>query len=128
MNLYLYTSLNNRRGAESVIQSYGGTPAPNPHELAQQLAFCVRKDGQNALDKIANVHPDKELIESKFKSEVPLIKETHSNACGCGSNFSGVDGQNAKAEVKSRLTDKTELLITGGIVLIGLAMVLKLMK
>jgi len=126
ISIYEYTAFNDRYGASDIVRSYGVQPSNNPLELSQQLAFCVSKGGKEALDKVAKIHPDFNLIKSKVKESEPE-KPTHSNACGCNS-FSGVDGQNAKAEVKSRLTDKTELLITGGIVLIGLAMVLKLMK
>lgn len=136
MNLYDYVAWNDRAGASNVVHSYGLQPANHPKGLAQQLAHCVSRHKEPALEKIIAIHPDRSIIESTVKEANKETTPTHSNACGCAScngyssynGYSYANGQDMKSDVKSRLTDKTELLITGGIVLIGLAMVLKLMK
>jgi hypothetical protein len=129
MTLYEYIAVNNPRGASGLIASYGGRPEQHPVALSKQLAYSVYKGGQDALDKLAEIHPDRDLIAQSIQSSEPEMK-SHSNACGCSScnGYSNVDGQNSKSEVSNRINDKSELLITGGIILIAIAMVLKLAK
>lgn len=126
MTLYDYVAYSNPAGANEVVRYYGWQPSRDPRVTAKQLAHCVAVKKDEALNMIAKVHPDFALIESQIEKP----RESFSNSCGCSScnGFSNANGQDMKSDVKGRLTDKTELLITGGIVLIGLAMVLKLMK
>lgn len=139
MNIYQYTALKNPKGSAQVLESYGIRSAGDPRIVSQQLAFCVAKKGQEALDKIAQVHPDYFLVESRVKQTIPATvvveekKETQSNACGCSScsghsNFSNANGQSIKADVTGRLSTTQDIMITGGLVLIGLVIVLKLIK
>lgn len=124
MTLYDYVAYSNPSGANDVVRYYGLQPSRDPKVTAKNLAYCVSQRREEALNMIAKVHPDFALIESQIEKP----KETHSNACGCSSGYNNANGQDMKSDVKSRFSDKSELLITGGIVLIGLAMVLKLMK
>lgn len=127
MNIYDYVAWNDRNGASQIVHYYGLRPSNNPQGLAKQLALCVTKHKQEALDKVIEIHPDFAVIEEKVKESQPVM-QTHSNACGCSScnGYSNADGQTMKSDVRAKMGDKTELLITGGIILIGLAMVLKL--
>jgi hypothetical protein len=138
MNLFEYTAYKNPNGASRLLHSEGIRPADDKLGLSRQLGMYVSRGGQNALDKVTDIHPDFKLIEAKVKASIVPEKKEHSNACGCtsncsgnGSGFSSANGQDIKADVKSRLSEKptlTEVIVTGGIVLIGLALVLKLMK
>jgi hypothetical protein len=127
MNIYDYVAWNNRGGANQIVNYYGLRPANDPQGLAKQLALCVYKHKQEALDRVIDVHPDFYLIEEKVKESQPS-SPAHSGACGCSScnGYSNADGQAMKSDISAKVGDKTELLITGGIILIGLAMVLKL--
>lgn len=126
ITLFDYVANSNPVGANEVVRYYGWQPSRDPRVTAAQLAKCVEVKRDEALNMIAKVHPDFALIESQVEKQ----KDNTSNACGCSScnGYSNANGQDMKSDVKGRLTDKTELLITGGIILIGLAMVLKLMK
>lgn len=130
MNIYDYVAYSNPAGANSVIQYYGLRPSHDPRITSKMLAFCVTKRGQEALDMIAKAHPDYQLIQSSIDPKLPENdKFSNSNGgCGCNScnSFNNADGQNSGS--KFRITDKSELFITGGLMLIGLALVLKLMK
>lgn len=134
MNLYEYTASGNPSGARQVVSSYGIHPSHDPLELSRQLGFCVAKGRQEALDRVASVHPDYKLIEQKVKASIVPEKKEHSNACGCGgscgSGFSNANGQEMKADVKSRIEKPsvTEMWATGGLILLGLAIVLKSSK
>lgn len=126
MTLYDYVAYGNPKGASDVVRYHGLRPTGDPKITAKQLAVCVAGRGQEALEKVMENHPDVGYFSEKIKP----VEVSHSSACGCNSEngFSNANGQDMKSDVKSRLTDKSELLITGGIILIGLAMVLKLMK
>lgn len=129
MTIFDYVAYSNPSGANNVLQYYGLRPSRDPRETSKMLAFCVTKRGQEALDLITKVHPDYRLIESMVESNKPSQTDKFSNACGCSSQnngFSNANGGSQNPIFKS--VDKSELFITGGLVLIGLAMVLKLMK
>lgn len=120
ITIYEYTATNNRSGAQQVAREFGMQPANNPRMLAQQLAEIVRRHGKQAVDKLKEVHPDVDEFECDCTD-----KKT-SNACGsCHSN---IDGQAIKSEVaglREKLSDKSELLIIGGVVILTLALILK---
>lgn len=129
MTLYQYTALHNPMDSARLISSYGIRPQMHPKVLALQLAEIVKKDGQPALEKVADIHPDMQLFQKKFDDmKLKAKEETHSNACGCESH-SNATGQNIKSDVediKSKESNtKTEMLIIGGIVLGALALILK---
>lgn len=135
MNVYEYIAHRNPSGSRQVISSYDIRPSNNTNELSRQLGFCVARGGQSALDKVAKIHPDYNLIEEQVKASIVPEKNSHSNSCGCGgcsAAFNNANGQEMKADVKSRLsgekTSLTELMVVGSLGLIGLALVLKLMK
>ena len=123
MTLYDYVALNNRNGSSQLVMDYGMRPANNPKSLAKQLAMTVNKEGESALMKIADIHPDKELFDS------------HSNcsgSCSCGkSNFAGFNGQDLKKEVSEiknneGISSRTvDMLIIGGIMVVALALIIK---
>ena len=128
MNLFEYIALNNRAGASSVTSHYNMPPANTPEELASQLAVCVQQDGENALAMMASIHPDLELIEkatkkpeSKDSNITELLQSHFSNANGQAVKN---DIQHLKEKVESGNTNK-ELLIIGGIVVLGLAIIMK---
>ncbi len=134
MNIYIYTASANPLGAKSVIEQYGMQAIQNPEMLAKQLAHTVQLDGQNALDKIANIHPDLALFQDnidKFKKEIQEQNKaqfTNASGCGCHSNFSSANGQEIKSHIEGIRTDaasgnnsKVELaLIMGGIIALAL--------
>jgi hypothetical protein len=138
MKVFDYIAYKNPAGASQFVGKYGLRPHNTPNGLAAQCASVVRgHNGDNKiLKELFDFHPDKEQFSSFSQGDKELTSiNDHYNyasgnkACACGcSNFSNVDGQNAKQEVEKRLSDKSELLITGGIVLIGLTLVLKLIK
>jgi septal ring factor EnvC (AmiA/AmiB activator) len=130
MNIYQYTAINNPNGAREVVESYG--IRANKKLLPKQLAFVVAKNGEEALDKVAMIHPDLSLFQRQIDSFKDKVKKEHEEK----SNFLNADGQQIKDEIKS-LKDsvsskkedngksKYELLIIGGIIVLGLAVILR---
>jgi len=139
MRIFDYVAYNSPNEAAKVVSKYGLRPANNKRDLALQLANITAYTKAESMKDIAAIHPDLKLLNPNqgINSQYETLNEKWANAqgnwdnaggCGCGGGFSNVDGQNTKNEVGNRISDKSELLITGGLVLIGLAMVLKLMK
>jgi hypothetical protein len=132
MNIYQYTAINNPNGAREVVESYG--LRADRKNLGKQLALCVAKNGDEALSKVASVHPDLPL----FQKQIDTFKEKYKKEFESKddkSNFSNMDGQMIKHEI-TRLNDSMsnasgdkenshKLLIIGGILVIGLAIIFK---
>jgi len=142
MTLYEYIAYSHPEGAKRVINSYGSKAIRKPEMLAKQLADTVNRNGKEALYRIASVHPDLELLthfNEHNASEDDKKKEKES--CSCKdkeSNFSSAEGQAIKQAVEDlskkqseankpaeTKTEKSELMIIGAVVLIGLALVMK---
>jgi hypothetical protein len=134
MNIYQYTAINNPNGARAVIESYN--LRPENKKLSRQLAYVVLKNGEEALNKVASIHPDLGLFQKQIDDYKEKIKKDCEDKT---SSFSSADGQSIKAEITS-LKDsvngskqvapdggksKAELLIIGGIIVIGLAIIFK---
>ena len=130
MNIYQYTALNNPNGARQVVESY--SIRADRKLLPKQLAFIVAKHGDEALSKVASIHPDLSL----FQKQIDGFKEKYKKESEEKSDFSNANGQQIKDEIKS-LKDsvntpkedngkgKYELLIIGGIIVLGLAIVFR---
>lgn len=130
MNIYQYTALNNPNGARQVVESY--SIRADRKLLPKQLAFVVAKHGEEALSKVASIHPDLGL----FQKQIDGFKEKYRKESEEKSNFLNANGQQIKDEIKS-LKDsvsnpkendgkaKYELLIIGGIIVLGLAIVFR---
>lgn len=130
MNIYQYTAINNPNGAREVVESYG--IRANKKVLSKQLAHVVAKHGEEALDKVAMIHPDLPLFQRQIDTFKDKVKKEHEEK----SNFLNADGQQIKEEIKSlkdsvnnpkedNSKNKYELLMIGGILVLGLAIIFR---
>jgi len=133
MNVYQYTALNNPQGSTEMVESYGIRAIRHPKHLAKQLALVVAKHRDSALGKLAEIHPDVPLFQKQIDDFKVKIKSESEKNNSSFSNF--IDGQTIKSDIAS-LQDKvsttpetgkskTELLIIGGVIVIGLAIIFK---
>lgn len=133
MNVYQYTALNNPQGSTDMVESYGIRAIRHPKHLAKQLALVVAKHRDSALGKLAEIHPDVPLFQKQIDDFKVKIKSESEKNNSSFSNF--IDGQTIKSDIAS-LQDKvsptpetgkskTELLIIGGVIVIGLAIIFK---
>tara|TARA_R110002020_G_scaffold468211_1_gene692325 strand:+ start:132 stop:575 length:444 start_codon:yes stop_codon:yes gene_type:complete len=146
MNLYEYVAVKNPVGAKTVLNSFGVKAVRRPDILSRQLANSVNKYGKEALFRIAAIHPDLQLVTEYNKAVAVNNGESNEKYCQCGkkkeekeSLFSSAEGQEIKKAVedlslktdslantpKETKSDKTELMIIGAVVLVGLALVMK---
>ena len=137
MNIYQYTAINNPNGAREIVESYG--IRADKKGLSQQLASVVARNGQDALNKVAMIHPDLSLFQQQidmFKEKIKKEHEDKSSNSNSNSNFWNMDGQMIKQEItalKDHVSNANgsekggdhKLLIIGGILVIGLAIIFK---
>ena len=132
MNIYQYTAINNPRGAHELLSSSGIRAHQNPSVMAKQLAQMVKTGREPALRQLADIHPDTGL----FQEILDGYKEKYKKECLSkrNSEYANADGQALKSEMANLQgevrngTDKDkskELLIMGGIIVLGLALILK---
>lgn len=133
LTLYDYVAIKNPQGARQLIEQYGVVPAPNFQGVSRQLAMTVKKFGEQALQLIAQIHPDKGLFSN--------ATNTHSNTdggqaggCGCNHNFSSAEGQQLKEEIGNQLEKaasntapraSTDNLMVCAAIVISLALILR---
>lgn len=138
MNVYEYTALNNPSNSAELVASYNVRPERNHRRLGKQLASLVNKYGEEALDKIASIHPDLPLFQkaiddykAKIKAESDSKQQAYNNFVTDGQALkndvaylkaTGIDSSTATATESHKTRD---LLIIGSVLLIGLAIVMK---
>ena len=102
-NFAQYVVRHNPSGAsELLVQQYGMPRTRSMRKMVEQMKYIIRTYRKDALNDIARIHPDKELITDLVPVQVEEEVETvsncdgceklkeASNACGCGhSNASG---------------------------------------
>jgi len=66
MNVYLYIAENNPDEAYEICKKYGYFNINSMEELADALKSIVAENGQDSLEEILNIHPEKEVILEIF--------------------------------------------------------------
>ena len=114
VTIYDYLASNVTADAYELISQGQNTPKPrNTRELSLRLKKYVTKNGESALLQLAEIHPDRELIEAiSVKQEQEPKKE----------NFSNLSGNITPSE--KDYINSTKLLMVGGFILIGLAIIM----
>jgi hypothetical protein len=105
MTLYDYIAVKAPNDAFAVLrnkQLINRRPT-SPEELSHHLKGYVRMYGKEALQDLANIHPDKELILSMDR---PVRNSDFHNACGCGLSC---DGNNKCSSCRSKEKNESPL-------------------
>jgi len=97
----------NPHGAQMVIQSFGYEIISN-RDLGRSLNELVANEGEPALKKIMEIHPDKEIILELFGNKEVEKK----SGCGCGGNCAGKKDKflNASGAQNEQPSEKTNIL------------------
>jgi len=115
VTLYDYLATNVPSDAFELISEGTSMSKPkNSHELSVQIKRYVTKNGETGLLRLAEIHPDRELIEAI--SIKPIKEESKKD------NFSNLSG-NLSNEDKEYV-NTTKLLMVGGFILVGLAIIM----
>lgn len=116
ITLYEYLATNVPSDSFDIINIDGNLRKPNSNlELSKQIKTYVSKNGESGLLNLAKIHPDRELIEaicSNCSNKEIEKKETFVNF---SENVNSLD----KESINS-----SKLLIVGGFILIGLAIII----
>ena len=126
ITLYDYTAWNNRGGASALVQEYGMQPANNPKGLAQQLAECVKRGGDEALSAVFSIHPDMDIFKDQIDQAKAQAKQDQEDFMK--QHFFNANGQNLKSEISNiagKIDNNRETLIIGGLIVLGLAIIMK---
>jgi hypothetical protein len=131
MNVYSYIAENNPDEAYEICKKYGYFNINSMEELANSLKMIVAENGQDSLEEIFNIHPEKgvileifdkkkvidtkpfeEVIQSMFEKNKPVEKD-----CGCMKN---ADATPAK-EQPSPVVNQTNTYILVGALIVSIA-------
>ena len=115
VTIYDYLATNVPSDAYQVISEGTNLPKPkNSRELSAQIKKYVTRNGETALLRLAEIHPDRELIEA---ITIQPVKEENKKE-----NFSNLSGNLTTNE--KEYVNSTKLLMVGGFILIGLAIIM----
>ena len=122
ITLYEYLATNVPSDSFAIVNTDGNLRKPKSNlELSKQIKTYVTKNGESGLLNLAKIHPDRELIEAicsncsnnSLNSNKEIAKKENF------SNFS----DNVSPSVKESI-NSSKLLIVGGFILIGLAIIM----
>jgi hypothetical protein len=120
--VYDYIANNNPQGAKDLCETYGYR-VTNPNSMSQNLKTLVNNEGQDALESMMDLHPDKEIILQYFSK--PTHKEDKSD-CGCLNNintpqvlerFLNASGKQDNSEAKALATNTNTIIFASCLVL-----------
>lgn len=137
VDIYEYIAQMRPQEAEAVCNKYGWTlqSMETPEDLANCLENLVAEEGEPAFLDLLAIHPDKDVIIEAYNGQDPAAPAAGgSGGCGCAgckgkSEGSAVDKAVSSASAaihnSGSFFHQSNLMIIGGVVLIGLALVLK---
>lgn len=106
--------------------------ARNSKELENQIKHFVRNGGANALQSLAEIHPDRELLElsctnCKTKEtkilELTSTKELKNTILADRNTFYNATGVNSEEKMVNKMAINS--VVIGGFVLMGIALMIK---
>jgi hypothetical protein len=119
ITIYEYYANNCPSDAYDLLSKEGNYKRPNsPEELEGQLKDYVNKNGERGLLKLAEIHPDKELVTMVCdckKSKSVEKKE----------NFSNANGNSNISDSQAEQISLAKMMIFGGFILVGIALIMK---
>jgi hypothetical protein len=118
ITLYEYYANNCPKDAYELISKDGGYSRPqSPDELESQLKDYVNKNGEKGLKKLAEIHPDKDLIKSDCECSKHKGEKKE--------NFSNANGNSNIPDSQSEQINLAKMMIFGGFILVGIALIMK---
>ncbi len=132
MTMYKYLSEKVPSDCHYVLNKFGSyNKARNSSELENQIKHFVRNGGANALQSLAEIHPDRTLLEGgctncKVKEtkilELTSTKELKDTILSDRNTFYNASGNNDE-KVINKMTINS--IVVGGFVLMGVALLIK---
>ena len=133
MNVYQYIAENNPDAAYEICKKYGYFDVQSIDDLSNSLQVIVAEHGQDSLQEILDIHPEKEVIlelfnkkkveeqpdiESLVKKIVQQDKESEMKRdCSCMKNAEGSANENTP----SSIVNQTNTYIIVGALIVSIA-------
>jgi hypothetical protein len=134
MNVYLYIAENNPDEAYEICKKYGYFNINSIEDLADSLKSIVAEQGQDSLEEILNIHPEKEVIleifdkkkvidtkpfeevmQSMFDKNKPVVEKLD---CGC---MKSADASPSTPSAPSAVVNQTNTYILVGALIVSIA-------
>ena len=131
ITIYEYLACNVPTKCENVLARFDVPPSSTVEELTENLKAYVRVHGQDGLEDLADIHPDKDLIELLSYSKPYEGKETddkqYLNAAGTLDRIEGLESQlrGGNNEQNQGFLSKMDLLFGIGVALLTLSFLKK---
>lgn len=74
-----YITQNNYSQAEQLVMAYGFNRPDNAQQTLNALNLLLKKNGEEFLIKLTDIHPDYELIEKRIREKEKIVKEMTKN-------------------------------------------------
>jgi hypothetical protein len=123
ITIYEYFANNCPQDAYDLLSQEGGNyqRPQTPQELEGQLKDYVNKNGEKGLLKLAEIHPDKELITMVCDCK----KTKNKSVAEKKDNFSNANGNSNISDSQSEQINLAKMMIFGGFILVGIALIMK---
>ncbi len=124
ITLYEYLAYNVPNECQNLLQGYDVVPAQNEQELVENLKHYVNVYGYEALEKLAEIHPDKDLISKLANIATPYKGEKESeylNATGAIDRITNIESNmmsNSNENNTPDIISKTDVLLGIGVALL----------
>ena len=117
ISIYEYYAHNCPADSYNLISKNGNYRRPqSARELESQLKDYVNKNGESGLVELAKIHPDTELVKSVCDCQKHKHREEKKE------NFSNANGI---TDSQSEQISLAKMMIFGGFVLVGIALIMK---
>ena len=118
ITIYEYYAYSCPQESFDLLSKEGGYSRPQtPDELESQLKDYVNKNGEKGLKALAEIHPDKDLIKS--------VCECSKNKVEKKENFSNASGNTNIQDSQAEQINLAKMMIFGGFILVGIALIMK---
>ena len=125
ITLYEYLAYNVPNKCQDILDRYGVPTAQNEEELTENLKAYVRVYRDEALEELADIHPDKDLISQLAKASMPYNGKSESeylNASGAMSRIESIEGQLRNGVQKQDTLTKSDMMLGLGVAVLTLSL------
>jgi len=131
ITIYEYLACNVTSECENILARYDVPPSNTVEELTENLKAFVRVHGQDGLQDLAEIHPDKELIEliihaTPYEGK-SMDEKQYLNAAGTLDRIEGLESKlkDGSIEKPEGFLSKMDLLFGIGIAILTMAIIKK---
>ncbi len=125
ITLYEYLAYNVPSKCQDILDKYDIPTAQNEQELTENLKAYVRVYRDEALEELADIHPDKDLISHLTKASTPYNGKSDSeylNASGTMNRIESIENQLRFNGNKEQSLTKSDMLLGLGVAVLTLSL------